>query len=125
MRALRIASLIFLAGGVIMLSGGFLLESPNPTPVNISLTYSTETGCQGGCSIGPPQQVPDNLGAGTIVATATVTMSDGSQCVDFTNVCHLTSSNPAFFSISGANIVTQHALTSLDDGTQTAVISTQ
>jgi hypothetical protein len=62
--------------------------------------------------------IPDNAPAGTVIATANVTMSDGSQ---FTGT--LTTSNTSFFAISGLNIVTAQALTSAADGTQSTVIT--
>ncbi len=62
--------------------------------------------------------IPDNAPAGTVIATANVTMSDGSQ---FTGT--LTTSNTSFFAISGLNIVTAQALTSANDGTQSTVIT--
>jgi hypothetical protein len=62
--------------------------------------------------------IPDNAPAGTLLATAAVTMSDGSQ---FTGT--LTTSNASFFAISGLNIVTAQALTSAADGTQSTVIT--
>jgi hypothetical protein len=62
--------------------------------------------------------IPDNAPAGTVIATANVTMSDGSQ---FTGT--LTTSNTTFFAISGLNIVTAQALTSANDGTQSTVIT--
>jgi hypothetical protein len=62
--------------------------------------------------------LPDNAPAGTLIATATVTMSDGSQ---FTGT--LTTSNTDFYAISGLNIVTAQALTSADDGSHSTVIT--
>jgi hypothetical protein len=62
--------------------------------------------------------IPDNAPAGTVIATANVTMSDGSQ---FTGT--LTTSNTSFFAISGLNIVTAQALTPAADGTQSTVIT--
>jgi hypothetical protein len=62
---------------------------------------------------------PDNVPAGTVLSTATVTMSDGSQ---FEGT--LTSSDTSgFFAISGLNIVTARALTSADDGTHSTTIT--
>src|SRR5271166_5521653 len=60
--------------------------------------------------------VADNVPAGTVRATATATMSDGSQISGT-----LTISNTDFFVISGFDIVTARALTSADDGPQTTV----
>jgi hypothetical protein len=62
--------------------------------------------------------IPDNAPGGTVIATASVTMSDGSQ---FKGT--LTTSNTDFFAISGSNIVTARAVTSADDGTQSTVIT--
>jgi hypothetical protein len=62
--------------------------------------------------------ISDNAPAGTVLATAAVSMSDGSQ---FTGT--LTTSDTAFFAISGLNIVTAGALTSADDGTYTTTIT--
>lgn len=61
--------------------------------------------------------IQDNAPAGTVIATASVVMSDGSQ---FTGA--LTSSDP-FFGISGMNIVTARALTAADDGKHTTTIT--
>ena len=77
----------------------------SPTPTAITLTPASAT-------------IPDNAPAGTVVATASVTMSDGSQ---FTGA--LTTSNTNLFAISGMNIVTARALTPSDDGTQSTVIT--
>jgi hypothetical protein len=75
------------------------------TPTGITLSPASAT-------------IPDNATAGTVIATANVTMSDGSQ---FTGT--LTTSNTSFFAISGLNIVTAQALTSAADGTQSTVIT--
>jgi hypothetical protein len=64
--------------------------------------------------------IADSAPAGTLLATATVTMSDGSQ---FTGA--LTTSDTSFFAISGLNIVTARALTSADDGPHTTTITAQ
>jgi hypothetical protein len=62
---------------------------------------------------------PDNAPAGTVLTTATVTMSDGSQFAGT-----LTSSDTTgFFAISGLNLVTARALTSADDGLHSTVIT--
>jgi len=60
--------------------------------------------------------IPDNAPAGTVIATASVTTSDGLQFAGY-----LTSNNP-LFAISGLNIVTAQ-LTSADDGPQTALVT--
>ena len=79
---------------------------PPPTPTAITLSPTSAT-------------TPDNAAAGTVLTTATVTMSDGSQ---FTGT--LTSSDTTgFFAISGLNIVTAQALTSADDGTHSTTIT--
>jgi hypothetical protein len=82
------------------------VEGAAPTPTAITLSPSSAT-------------TPDNAAAGTVLSTATVTMSDGSQ---FTGT--LTSSDTSgFFAISGLNIVTAQALTSADDGTHSTTIT--
>jgi hypothetical protein len=53
-----------------------------------------------------------------LIATANVTMSDGSQ---FAGV--LTTSDTNFFAISGLNIVTARSYTSADDGTHSTIIT--
>jgi large repetitive protein len=80
---------------------------PSPsTPTAITLSPASAT-------------TPDNVPAGTLLTTATVTMSDGSQ---FTGT--LTSSDTTgFFAISGLNIVTGRALTSADVGTHSTTIT--
>ena len=75
------------------------------TPTGITLSPASAT-------------IPDNTRAGTVIATANVTMSDGSQ---FQGT--LSSSDTNFFAISGLNIVTARALTSGDDGTRSTVIT--
>ena len=75
------------------------------TPIGITLSPASAT-------------IPDNAPAGTLVATANVTMSDGSQ---FKGT--LTTSNTNLFAISGMNIVTARALTSADDGAFSTVIT--
>ena len=62
--------------------------------------------------------IPDNSPAGTVIATAKVTMSDGSQ---FQGT--LMSSDTNFFAISGLNIVTARAVRSGDDGTRSTIIT--
>ncbi len=62
--------------------------------------------------------IPDNSPAGTVIATANVTMSDGSQ---FQGT--LMSSDTNFFAISGLNIVTARAVTSADNGLHSTVIT--
>jgi hypothetical protein len=82
------------------------VEGTAPTPTAITLSPASAT-------------IPDNASAGTVLSTATVTMSDGSQ---FTGT--LTSSDTSgFFAISGLNIVTAQALTSADDGTHSTTIT--
>jgi hypothetical protein len=80
---------------------------PPPYPTAITVTPANST-------------IADNSPAGTLLATATVTMTDGSQ---FTGV--LTTSDTSFFAISGLNIVTARALTSADDGPHTTTITAQ
>ena len=74
-----------------------------PTAITLSPTSAT---------------IPDNAPAGTLIATANVTMSDGSQFAGT-----LATSNTNFFAISGLNIVTARALSSADDGAQSTVIT--
>ena len=62
--------------------------------------------------------IPDNAPAGTVIATANVTMSDRSQFAGT-----LTTSDTNFFFISGLKIVTGRAFTSADDGTHSTVIT--
>ena len=81
------------------------VESASPTPTAITLTPASAT-------------IPDNAPAGTVIATANVTMSDGSQ---FTGA--LTTSNTNLFAVSGMNIVTARTLTPSDDGMQSTVIT--
>ena len=81
------------------------VEGALPTPTAITLSPASAT-------------IPDNAPAGTVIATANVTMSDGSQFAGT-----LATSNTSFFAISGLNIVTAQALTSADDGTQSTVIT--
>jgi len=78
---------------------------PPPTPTAITLSAASAT-------------IPDNAPAGTLIATANVTMSDGSQ---FKGT--LTTSNTNLFAISGLNIVTARALTPADDGPFSTVIT--
>jgi hypothetical protein len=80
-------------------------DPPSPTPTAITLSPASTT-------------IADNAPAGTLLATATVTMSDGSQ---FTGT--LTTSNTNIFAISGMHIVTARALTPADDGTQSTIIT--
>jgi hypothetical protein len=81
---------------------------PSPTPT-VTLSRASVT-------------IPDNAPAGTLLATAKVTMSDGSQ---FTGTLTASNTNPSkpFFAISGMNIVTARPLTAADDGTQSTVIT--
>ena len=79
---------------------------PSPTPTAITLSSASAT-------------TPDNAAAGTVLTTATVTMSDGSQ---FTGTLS-SSDTSGFFAISGLNIVTARALTSADDGAHSTTIT--
>jgi hypothetical protein len=80
------------------------VEAATPTAITFSPASAT---------------TPDNAPAGTVLTTATVTMSDGSQ---FKGT--LTSSDTSgFFAISGLNIVTARALTPADDGTHSTTIT--
>jgi hypothetical protein len=81
------------------------VQGAKPIPTAITLSPASVT-------------IQDNAPAGTLVATANVTMSDGSQ---FTGT--LTTSNTNLFAISGLNIVTARAFTSADDGTFSTVIT--
>ena len=78
---------------------------PPPTPTAITVSPASAT-------------IADNAPAGTLVASASVTMSDGSQ---FTGT--LTTSNTNLFAISGLNIVTARALTAADDGAFSTLIT--
>ena len=66
----------------------------------------------------PNAAIPNNAPAGTLIATANVTMSDGSQFAGT-----LTTSNTDLYAISGLNIITARALTSADDGAHSTVIA--
>jgi hypothetical protein len=77
---------------------------PVPTAITLSPTSAT---------------TPDNAPAGTVLTTATVTMSDGSQFAGTLS----SSDTTGFFAISGLNIVTARALTSADDGTHSTTIT--
>src|SRR5262249_13639724 len=78
---------------------------PLPSPTAITLSPASAT-------------IPDNAPAGTLIGTANVTMSDGSQ---FTG--KLSTSDTNLFAISGLNIITARALTSTDDGAHSTVIT--
>ena len=78
---------------------------PPPSPTGITLSSRNPT-------------IADNAPAGSLLATATVTMSDGSQFAGT-----LTTSDTNFFAISGLNIVTARAFKSVDDGTHSTVIT--
>ena len=78
-------------------------QPPYPTAITLSPANAT---------------IPDNAPVGTVVATANVTMSDGSQFAGT-----LTTSDTNFFAVSGHNIVTARAFTSADDGTHSTVIT--
>jgi len=78
---------------------------PPATPTAITLSPASAT-------------IADNAPAGTLIATANVTMSDGSRFAGT-----LTTSDTNFFAISGLNIVTARALTSADDGDRSTVIT--
>jgi hypothetical protein len=81
------------------------VEGAPPTPTAITLSPASAT-------------IPDNTPARTVIATANVKMSDGSQ---FKGT--LTTSNTNLFAISGLNIVTARAFTSADDGPFSTVIT--
>jgi hypothetical protein len=78
-------------------------ELPHPTAITLTPANST---------------IADNAPAGALLATATITMSHGSQFAGT-----LTTSDTNFFAVSGLNIVTARALTPADDGTHTTVIT--
>jgi hypothetical protein len=78
---------------------------PPPSPMAITLSPASAT-------------IADNAPAGTLLATANVTMSDGSQFAGT-----LTTSDTNYFAISGHNIVTARAFTSADDGAKSTVIT--
>jgi hypothetical protein len=67
---------------------------PPATPTAITLSPVSAT-------------TPDNAAAGTVLSTATVTMSDGSQFAGTLS----SSDSSGFFAISGLNIVTARANT--------------
>jgi len=91
--------------------GGQFIQTSQPTlaalPVGLTLVLAN-------------QAFPDNAPAGTVFATANVTMSqDGSQFSGTLTVSDTT----GFFAVSGMKIVTARALTSADDGTHTTEIT--
>lgn len=92
------------AGAILMVTGGWMLLAPSVAPVSITLSLANPT-------------IPDNAPAGTLVATASVVMSDGSAYKGT-----VTSSNPLFVG-SGVNILTARALVPTDDGTKMSVIA--
>lgn len=64
--------------------------------------------------------VPDNAAGGTVVATAIITMSDGtSTCT----TCTLTTSDTSLYVISGLNVVLNRRLTQADDGSHPTTIT--
>jgi hypothetical protein len=78
---------------------------PPVTPIAITLSPASAT-------------IPDNAPAGTLVATASITMSDSSQFAGT-----LTTSDTNLFAVSGLNILTARAFTSADDGAHSTVIT--
>lgn len=72
---------------------------PMPTPASIALSPSNI-------------QIQDNATGGSVVSTAIVTMSDGSS----NNNCTLSTSDTAYYQISGMRVVLAHDLASGDDG---------
>jgi hypothetical protein len=91
--------------------GGQFIQTSQPTlaalPVALTLALASPT-------------VPDNAPAGTVLATAEVTMSqDGSQFSGTLTVSDTT----GFCAVSDMNIVTARALTSADDGMHTPTIT--
>jgi hypothetical protein len=89
------------------------VEGTPPTPASIRLVPGETSGQPAGTFM-------DNSPAGTVLATAVVTMSDGST--NFSGTLS-SSDTTGFFAISGMNIVTAKALTSANDGTQSTVIT--
>jgi hypothetical protein len=81
------------------------VEGALPTPMAVTFAIANAT-------------IPDNAPAGTLIATANVTMSDGSQFAGT-----LTTSNTDLYAISGLNIVTARAMTSADDGAHATTIT--
>jgi hypothetical protein len=101
----RIYKRALLAAQVLALYQAVTPPAPG-TPTAITLSPASAT-------------TPDNAPAGTVLSTATVTMSDGSQFAGT-----LTSSDTSgFLAISGLNIVTARALTPADDGTHSTTIT--
>jgi hypothetical protein len=78
---------------------------PPPSPTAITLSSTNP-------------MIADNAPAGSLLAIATVTMSDGSQ---FAGI--LTTSDTNFLAISGLNIVTARKFSAADDGTHSTVIT--
>lgn len=87
-------------------SGTGVVTPPAPTPVSIALSPSSIS-------------VQDNATAGSIVSTATVTMSDGTTNFSGT----LLTSDTHYYQISGMNVVLAHSLSGADDGQHNTVIS--
>jgi Concanavalin A-like lectin/glucanases superfamily len=79
---------------------------PPATPTAITLSPSSAT-------------TLDDVPAGTVLTTATVTMSDGSQFGGTLT----TNDTTGFFTVSGKNIVTESQLTSNYDGTHSTTIT--
>jgi hypothetical protein len=91
----------------------------NASWVNAGTTPPVQVGTPTAITLTPASvTIPDNAPAGTLVATANVTMSDGFQ---FRGT--LTTINANLFAISGMNIVTARALTAADDGAFSTVIT--
>ena len=66
-----------------------------------------------------PASIPDNSPVGTVLATATVAMSDGSVFKGTLS----TNDTTGFFAVSGLNIVAARALTAADDGTHNTTVT--
>jgi hypothetical protein len=79
------------------------------------------SGVPTGITFSPPTpSLLDSSPAGTLIATASVAMSNGPA---FSG--NLTSSNTNLFAISGLNINTARAITTADSGTTTSITATQ
>lgn len=97
------AALVLIAGASLMGTGGWMMSRPIPYPTAISLSPSSTS-------------VTDTSPAGTVVSTATVTMSDGSAYSG-----QLSVSDPQF-AASGLNVVT--AVSPLSpDGTRSITVT--
>lgn len=123
-RFFQATTLIAFAVGVALSTGGWILLSAQvATPVSISLSFAPLTGCGGmACQAG---QVPDNAAAGTVIATATVQMSDGTTNYHGTLASAPGDSSGIFptGNLSGLQVPLNRPLHQSDDGAHSTVIT--